>query len=735
MPEKKRRLAAIMFTDIVGYTALMGSDEESAFELLRRNRDIQKPLIEKYDGEWMKEMGDGILASFFSATDAVLCAAEIQQKTMQEGISLRIGIHEGEVVFNEGDVLGDGVNVASRLEELAEEGCTYISGAIYKEIKNKKGVKAKFIGEKSLKNVDDPVTIYQVDCEVPTEVDDQNISAKSGDKKIAGRHIQKLAFIILILGFVTIAALVLFKTIIPEKSNILEDKTIAVLPFKNLSTNLDEQYLADGMMDAILNHLQKIGELDVKSRTSVEQFRNPTLSLPEIAKRLNVNYIVEGSFQKVGNEANLVVQLLLADEDRHIWSEEYTRDWSDIFSVQREVAQAIASELKTVITAKEKINIELPPTTNLEAYDNGIRGISMIENYSNTLDDRYLERANKYFNRALQLDPNYYDALIGKSKIFNILNDYDSGIYYADLVTKMNPKDDRGYELLGKAYGNLGNARLSLENLTKAVQLNPENNQTFLSLSDTYCNLLNNYDSGIYFLSKALSFTYKVKPSLLTHLTRLLIQIGHFDKAVEILNKKIMEQNVCSDFINYHFYFSTQGRFQEGIEFMDSLCAMMSCEIICNRSLFLLNTYEGNIQMAEEYYIKCKDKGFMRGPQNYIIAMVYQKQGRMEEAEKILQIYLEEYKGRMEEGDMGANIHLARINCLLGNFEESLRILNRFQDKDRWNEYFNFIREDPFLEEIMDFPEFNDFVKYVDEKGEKIRIKVTSMIEEGVFEL
>jgi adenylate cyclase len=146
MPED-RRLAAIMFTDIVGYTALMGSDEDNAFQLLRKNRDLQRPLIKKYRGEWLKEMGDGILASFHTASDAVRCAGEIQHEAKKVGIPLRIGIHEGEVVFEGGDVLGDGVNIASRLQESAEEGCITISGSVYRDIKNKKGIKAEFIEE------------------------------------------------------------------------------------------------------------------------------------------------------------------------------------------------------------------------------------------------------------------------------------------------------------------------------------------------------------------------------------------------------------------------------------------------------------------------------------------------------------------------------------------------------------------------------------------------------------
>ena len=176
---QKRRLAAIMFTDIVGYTALMGKDEDLAFQMLRKNRNIHKPVIKKFYGEWLKEMGDGILASFESASDAVRCASEIQFLAKKEGVPLRIGIHEGEVVFEDGDVLGDGVNLASRLQESAEEGCIVVSGAVYKNVKNKKDIITEFIREESFKNVEEPEKIYLVNCDEQFVKDSITRSSKS----------------------------------------------------------------------------------------------------------------------------------------------------------------------------------------------------------------------------------------------------------------------------------------------------------------------------------------------------------------------------------------------------------------------------------------------------------------------------------------------------------------------------------------------------------------------------
>jgi hypothetical protein len=255
-----RRLAAIMFTDIVGYTALMGSDEDKAFKVLRKNREIQRPIIKKYRGECLKEMGDGILASFHTASDAVRCAGEIQQAVKEEGIGLRIGIHEGEVVFEGGDVLGDGVNVASRLEEFAEEGCINISGAVYSNIKNKAGIRTEFIEEKKLKNVYDPIRVYKV-------LSDEEVDKQGGkERKSTKPQINILRFILYGLGIAIIVIFLIWK-FIPFKENIVLEKSIAVRPFWNESDDPENEYFVNGMCEEIRTHLSKIADLKVFSRS------------------------------------------------------------------------------------------------------------------------------------------------------------------------------------------------------------------------------------------------------------------------------------------------------------------------------------------------------------------------------------------------------------------------------------------------------------------------------------
>ena len=264
---QKRRLAAIMFTDIVGYTALMGSDEDRAFEVLRKNREIHSKLIEQFKGTLIKEMGDGMLISFNLASDAVRCAIEIQKACKEQNIPLKIGIHEGEMVFEGNDVLGDGVNIASRLQGETKEGCITISGSVYRDIKNKHGIQAEFIEEKTLKNVDEPIKVYQVFCQ--EENVPQNRKAIKAKSKLKYYLLGSLSLVLI--------AFAIWQTpprkdvsnlpIIPASVEV--DRSIAVLPFTDMSPNEDQKYFCDGVLEEILMHLYKIGDLRVRHRASV----------------------------------------------------------------------------------------------------------------------------------------------------------------------------------------------------------------------------------------------------------------------------------------------------------------------------------------------------------------------------------------------------------------------------------------------------------------------------------
>ncbi len=368
-----RQLAAIMFTDIVGYTALMGDDEYKAFGLLRKNREVQKPIIEKYNGKWIKELGDGILASFQTVTDAVLCAGAIQQACSDiPELKLRIGIHLGDVIFENQDVFGDGVNIASRLQALAPIGGIWISEAVHKNVSNKKGINSTFVYEEVLKNVREPVRIYEVKIEDQDWMESvKNISA-------------------------------------PEQSKGIPEKSVAVLPFVNMSNDPDQDFFGDGIAEEILNSLAHLKELKVAGRTSSFQFKGKNIDLRELGEKLGVRHIMEGSVRKQGNKLRITAQLVNVQDGFHLWSEKYDRNMDDIFAVQDEIALAITEKLKISLLDKDIELITKNYTNNPQAYELYLKGRFDINRRG-----RLILSGLKYFEEAINMDPDFAPAYAG----------------------------------------------------------------------------------------------------------------------------------------------------------------------------------------------------------------------------------------------------------------------------------------------------------------------------------
>jgi len=421
---QSRQLAAIMFTDIVGYTGLMGEDEQKALELLKKNRLVQRPIIEKFKGRWLKEIGDGVLASFNTVSDAVYCAGAIQKACENEpNLKLRIGIHEAEVVFEGNDVFGDGVNIASRLEPLAPIGGILVSESVYRNLGNKKGIKTKFIREETLKNVKDPVKIYQV------KVADDETPIATTTKQNVDRHKVGINRGVLISGGVIIlllAVFALYQYRIEEPSNIPKptteadvEKSIAVLPLSSLSTDPENQLFADGIVEDLLSRLALIDGLKVISRTSSEMYREKgTKSLPQIARELGVSYIIEGSVQRIGGKARVNIQLIDARQDAHIWSQIYDRDVQDIFKTQSDITIHVASELNTLLTAQQTTEIQKNRTDNVKAFELYQLG----RFYWNKRTSEGYHTSIDYFEQAIAEDPDYGLAYAGLADTYNLMS-------------------------------------------------------------------------------------------------------------------------------------------------------------------------------------------------------------------------------------------------------------------------------------------------------------------------
>ena len=382
------QLAAIMFTDIVGYTALMGDDEEKAFDILRKNRLVQRPIIQKYNGRWIKELGDGVLASFSNVTEALLCAGSIQQAiTGIQDFQLRIGIHLGEVVFENDDVFGDGVNIAARLLTQAPIGGICISQSVHSNVANKKGITTIFLREEILKNVKDPVRIYAATVAASL------LSATNGEADISNKEETRT-----------------------ENTKQILGKSVAVLPFVNMSNDPEQEYFSDGITEEILNSLTHLKDLRVAGRTSSFYFKGKNFDLRKIGQKLNVNTVLEGSVRRQGNKLRITAQLINVEDGYHIWSERYDREMDDIFAIQDEIAFAITEKLKITLLDGEKAIINKNPTNNNEAYDLYLKG----KFYFNKRGSGII-KALECFHLALEKDAGFALAYTGLADAYYIM--------------------------------------------------------------------------------------------------------------------------------------------------------------------------------------------------------------------------------------------------------------------------------------------------------------------------
>ena len=403
----ERKLAAVMLTDIAGYAALMSKDEQKTLSILEKNRTLQKSLAAKHNGEFLKEMGDGTLLCFQSALDAVRCAMEIQESVKDDPeINLRIGIHLGDIVFQEGDIFGDGVNVASRIEKLAPAGGICISSQVHETIKNQPGIAFLSMGERRLKHVDQPVKIYALtggDLLEPPKAVSENVSA---DKKPKKKEIAWGAALVL---FIIVVAIRLF---LLGKSDRID--SIAVLPLANLSEDPQQVFFCDGITDALITELGKIEALGVTSRTSIYRYRNSEKTVPEIARDLKVDAIMEGTVLKAGSQIRIDVKLINAAEDRQIWANQYERGLENVLVLQSEVVRDIVRRIKIAVTPEERTRITSREAVNPDAHEAYLHGKHLLLQRKTGLTFQAID----YFQEAIEIDSTYAYGYLGLAQSY-----------------------------------------------------------------------------------------------------------------------------------------------------------------------------------------------------------------------------------------------------------------------------------------------------------------------------
>jgi adenylate cyclase len=471
----ERRLAAILAADVVGYSRLMEQDEAGTLAALAdRRKAILEPLLTKYRGRVVRLMGDGTLAEFASAVDAVQCAVDIQ-KAMREANSelpedravvLRVGLNLGDVVVEDGDLYGDGVNVAARLEAMADPGGICLSAAIHQQVERLLSFAFKDLGDQALKNIARPVRVYCI-------ADDEEM----GDSRRAGIPIGR-----------TFSA----------QSKL----SVAVLPFVNMSGDPEQEYFSDGITEDIITDLSKVSMLNVVSRATVFTFKGKSIDIGQIALRLKVGHVVEGSVRKAGGRVRITAQLIDASKDSHVWAERYDRELNDIFALQDEISQAIVAALKVRLLPEERKAIENRSTDDPKAYQLYLMG----RHYYLRFSARNLEIAIRFGQRALEIDPNYARAwaLVAGCQLFLRLRGRsdDSGLSAAEKALSLDPTLAEARATKGHVLARIGRYDEALGAHEESLRLEPDSFDVHFNFGVT-CMLLGRDESAIEHFERA----------------------------------------------------------------------------------------------------------------------------------------------------------------------------------------------------------------------------------------
>ncbi|MEO8765233.1 MAG: adenylate/guanylate cyclase domain-containing protein [Ginsengibacter sp.] len=493
-----RQLAAILFADMTGYTALIQENEQLARVKRKRLKEVLELNITKFNGKLLQNYGDGSLSIFSSAIDSVRCAIDIQHQLQEEPrVPLRIGIHTGDVIIEEEAIYGDGVNVASRIETLSVPGGIFISEKVLDEIKNQEDISTREMGYFELKNVKQPLRIYAIA--------NGGIAVPARDE-LKGKTTQT-------------------------------NNRLAVLPFVNMSADPENEYFSDGITEELLNALTRVEGLQVTSRTSVFAFKGKNHDIRDIAIQLNVDKILEGSVRKSGNRVRITAQLINASDGYHIWSENYDRDLNDIFEVQDEISGIIANKLRENLNAAEKDRqLVKAPTKNVTAYTWYLKGLhywykltpadcrkaiecfeqgirfeplyaqaysmaaicySYLGSSGQMLPDTAFEIVHRYADKALEVDNTVAESHIAKANAWLFyewkwLEAYDA----LQKALQLNPAAVEVYDLLGFYYVVMGEIEKAVEVLEEAEKLDPLSPVIIQSLGNMYV-FAKRYDDAI----------------------------------------------------------------------------------------------------------------------------------------------------------------------------------------------------------------------------------------------
>ena len=535
---EQRKLAAIMFTDMVGYSALAQRDDRLALELLEEHRRLLREIFPRFNGTEIKTIGDAFLVEFGSALEAAQCAIEIQRTlakrnhdvTSDRRIKLKIGIHIGDVIHRDGDVYGDGVNIASRIEQLAGAGGICVSTDVERQIRNALEARFEKFGSADLKNIKLPMDLFRI--VLPWETGSKTESSPAEPSKRL--RVLVPAAILVILALLAVwwwmersgkNQPVVAHALPTAPTNAPDQKSVAVLPFVNLSDDKGSEYFSDGVSEELLTVLQKIPGMHVAARTSAFSFKGKNATAQEIGQKLGVAHLVEGSVRKSGDTVRIAARLTRADTGEELWSENFTRDLKDVFAVQSELAETIVAQVRDRLTGgaaasadKQKIQAEVQAaekggTKNVDAHQLYLQG----RFYENRHSEKSAREALAAYQHAVELDPGFALAWAGVA---------GTNVWLAAFATEGGQKTFDAH---------LSSAR---DAVTRALSIEPNLPEALLARASIETNFDYNWNAAAQTLSKALELA-PADPNIVIAAGNLEVARGNMDRGIELYRKAV----------------------------------------------------------------------------------------------------------------------------------------------------------------------------------------------------
>ena len=648
--QQSRQLAAIMFTDIEGYTAIMQQNEQRALALKDRHRLILESEHQNFDGKVIQYYGDGTLSIFSSVVQAVKCALAMQRAYCQwPSVPVRMALHVGDVIINDGHIFGDGVNLASRIETLGVPGSVLLSDKVNAELSNQPDIRTFSMGTFKFKNVEREVEVFSLEDEGLVRPVAAALTGKTEQRPASRPE--------------------------PEVKSHSFNKSIAVLPFVNMSNDPEQEYFSDGIAEEILNSLSHLKNLDVAGRTSSFQFKGKNIDLRELGRKLGVSAVLEGSVRKQRNRLRVTAQLINVEDGFHLWSEKYDREMDDIFAIQDEIAMSVTENLKITLLDKEKNIIKTAPTDNKDAYDLYLKG-----RFHWNRRGPGLKKALEFFLQAAQLDPGFSLAHAGIADtyalfaFYSILPPHDvipKAKKAAETAIALNPTRVEPYSVLGYLSTFYDwNWEEAEDNFEKAFSINP------------------GYAPGHYWRSNYLSFIRK----------------DYTESIREAMVAIELEPLISHSHITLSSVYICAGRYQEAAN-----ASRTAIELDANSFLshYFLGTALCGMRRFDEALAAINDSMVISGRHQYtvsVLSWLYYEKGEIGEAQKIFDELITRSKS-----EFISSLSLAVAAYASKNFDRAYEYMEQsFVEK---SSLLVSIDVYPFFSFVQKDPRFRPFIK------------------------